>query len=241
MDELTGQVIFNGSEDRAGEVGLAGQQTSNEELLVYAFPGGVRSDDKVEDLPVGELPLKYAIPLARRRLAQRQADSGTVNMPVIGYDRSLLKGTPITPVDRESFETFGSFIITGRTITINRNGVTVNYTGRGMASAVDTYQEIGSTQIALFVGTSVMYEYQIDCTDGYVMFLAGSGPDLSIEARRKVINPFLGWVNLTGGGILDLSPYAGTKQTFQFKIGVTNPISVYTREEAVVMVDIGTP
>jgi hypothetical protein len=236
VDEMRGVVIADYTEDRAGETALSGVQTSSEELLVFAAAGASRSADRVENFPTGELPLRYGIPLARRALLQRQNDSGTVSIPVIGYDSSLRKGIPVTPKYRDDTD-LGTFLITGRTIAIDGNGLIMNLSGRQMAPSPMALDEIEKYARTIEEEESLVFTILIYCLDGYSLSMDPADlTDLGVEVRHAggFIPP--PWIDL-GSGSQGLSDWDGTFQNFEVRVNA-GTVSAVTRRSFSLVVDI---
>jgi hypothetical protein len=230
VDELTGLVIRDDTENRPGEVGLSGQHTSNDELIVYAAPGGTRSVDRVESLSIQELPLKYGIPLGRRILKQRQSDAGTVNIPVLGWDETLRKGFPITAVDPRNGADLGTFLITGRSITIDKTGLVMNLTGRAMAASTQPPAEIERYATVIQASTAQTFSVSLLCLAGNGISLDPTNvSNLSIEARHVEI-PARPWVNLEAGGSIDLAEWDGNTEPFEIRV-TASAVAAVIRED----------
>lgn len=234
VDELTGLVDVDYVEDRVGEVSLSSQTTSSDQMLVFADAGASRSVDRVEEFSIGELPLKYGIPLVRRIIKQRQADAGSIAIPVLGYDKTLQKGTPISPVDRNG-SSIGTFLITGRQIVINRNGAVMNLTGRLMASSSQPLQEIERYAATIGESQELRFTIPIECASGYSLFLSPSPIANAGIFARHVETPEAIFTDLESGS-LSLTPWDGTTETFEISV-IAGAVSSVTRIQFELIVD----
>jgi|GEM_PF-6468301 len=122
IDHLSNAVITDQKDDRPGDVSMYGTQPVQNRILVLDDENATRSTGFVETISVGELPLLYAIPLARRILKNRKYRSKDGRADVIGYDRGLRKGIPVSLVIHNG-EVLGNFLIIGRTISGSAEGV----------------------------------------------------------------------------------------------------------------------
>lgn len=122
VDHVRGIVINPASETRAGDVSLNGSASKQSRVLVFAEDNAVRSTERVEPFAVGQLPLVFAAPLARRRLKKRQSKTGDVSFDLIGFDETIERGTILTAVGR-SAENLGAFLIEGLTVTGDERGI----------------------------------------------------------------------------------------------------------------------
>lgn len=233
VDEMSDLVVVDRVGEKPGEIGMSGVSSTQQELLVLAPGVTARTADFVEDFPVGELPLRYAQPLAERVIVQRQADAGTVSIPVIGYDASLKKGVPIKVGDRDG-NSLGNFLITGRTIDIDASGVIVNLSGRAIAGSDAPLQQIPVYSRTIADSEVLLFTIPVECTDGYTMrVLQGSVADVSIEARHGASGAYTN-IETTE---LDLSPWDGTTQNFQIRI-TAGTVTEHTRVQFDVNVDV---
>lgn len=89
-------------------------QTAGTGEVIVLRPGAVRSNAKMQTLAVGELPVRFAVPLARRRLARRSTLRGTVSL--LGVDLSIGRGSMFELFDRDG-GSLGVFVCEGRTIS----------------------------------------------------------------------------------------------------------------------------
>ncbi len=88
---------------RSGDVSLKGQ-SGGRQIKRYVFP----TDDYtptgklIEDFAVADLPLEYAIPLARRRLLRKTSINQRLTANIIGLDRTIERGTILSVYNRET-------------------------------------------------------------------------------------------------------------------------------------------
>lgn len=105
--------VINATTDaRAGDASTNGASSAQNTIIVLRA-GHVRTDGRLLDLQVGELPLKYATPLARRMLANVRQATGSVVLT--GLNLAFQRGTVFELFDRDGFS-IGSFIVEGRSI-----------------------------------------------------------------------------------------------------------------------------
>lgn len=235
--EVTGQVELDYSEDRPGEIGIPGYTPSQDRILVYKDTGAARSDDRVESISIGEWPLKYGIALARRILLQRQTDAGVVNVPILGYDKTLVKGLPIALYDRPQRGSayLGAYLVTGRRITIDDGGVVMNLSGRVMASSEQPLQEVSSYGRTIGAGETLNFVIPIYCATGYSLFIAPTAvSNLTIMARPVELIP-PAFTDLEADDI-SLTAYAGTVKNFEIEI-TAGAVSVVTHVEFNLLTD----
>ena len=98
---------------RSGDISLNGLTAEQKQMTVLR-PGAVRANTILKPLSVAELPLLYALPLARRRLANRTKRVGTIEL--VGIDLTLQRGGLIELLDRDGVSV-GNYIIDGFSIT----------------------------------------------------------------------------------------------------------------------------
>lgn len=233
IDKINKIVTVDRLAEKAGEVGLPGVASSQEELLVLAPGVTLRTSDFIDNFAGGELPLRYLEPLAQRVIVQRQAGAGTVGIPVIAYDKTLRKGIPIKVGDRDG-NFLGNFLIVGREIDIDASGVIMNLTGRAIPGSTEALQQIPVYARSANSGEVLTFTIPIICTTGYTLrVLQGSVTNVAIEARHGVAGAFTN-IETTE---LDLSPWDGSTENFQVRITV-GTISAVTRIQFDLNVDL---
>jgi hypothetical protein len=231
-DEVKDQVTLDKTEIRAGEIGINGRSSQEQVMPVFAVDNATRSLEQTQDFYVGPLPLKYALPLAKRVLVNKQTKNQDVTLPVIGYDPSLRKDFAIAPKDRDGVS-LGNFLIKGVSITISSQGLLMNLTARELADTDDPLQEISSTSNSIASGAVQTYTIPVDCADGRVLTLDPRPiADLTIEAKRSADSV---WVDFETTDI-DLSPWDGTTQDFDIRV-TAGAVSVLTNRQFVVADD----
>lgn len=129
VDHLTGVVNNEINENRSGEIGLNGLSPKQNRILVFDAENALRTTERVESFHAGEMPLTTALPLARRVLKKRKTKSKALTMNVIGYDPGIKRGSIIAAKHRISAD-LGSFLISGRSVNIGRDGVFMNLNGK---------------------------------------------------------------------------------------------------------------
>lgn len=233
IDEMSGLVVVDRVGEKPGDIGQSGVSSTQQELVVLAPGVTTLSAKLIEDFPVGELPLRYAKPLAERVILQRQAGEGSVSLPVIGFDKALKVGTPVKVGDRNG-DSLGNYLITGRKIDIDASGVIVSLTGRAMAGSNAPLQQTQSYSRTIDAGEVLTFTIPVECTTGYTMrVLQGSVADVLIEARHGSSGAFTN-IETTE---LDLTPWDGTTQNFEIRI-TAGSVSVPTRVQFDVDVDV---
>lgn len=113
--ELVGKAaIVTGSlgEPRTGDAGLPSTGRAGRMLVFADDFAGRTPNTRIETFAVGELPLKHAIPLARRRLKRKTQKNARVSVEIIGWDKSLREGSLVRAVDRETNQVV-QFIVEG--------------------------------------------------------------------------------------------------------------------------------
>ncbi|MBS1797467.1 MAG: hypothetical protein JSS81_26830 [Acidobacteria bacterium] len=123
VDHLRKTETNSFSEPKTGDASINSSTGRPSQILV--LQDGMTAIDRpgnaVESLAVGELPLYFAIPLARRRLAQRAAQKQTGTAQVIGYSPSIERGTFFRLFDRAGAEV-GRFLTIGYRVDVAAMG-----------------------------------------------------------------------------------------------------------------------
>ena len=107
---------------RAGDLSTNARGGTPQQVIVLrrtAGTGSGRSDKKLLTLSAGELPVRYAIPLARRRLANPVTRTGTVTLK--GVRLQFGRGFVMELKTRDG-ESLGNYIVEGRTVTLSNLG-----------------------------------------------------------------------------------------------------------------------
>jgi hypothetical protein len=89
----------------------------------------------------------------------------------------------------------------------------------------DTTAENDTVNLALESLASVIHTVQIDCFSGQSLYMSATVPDLTVEARHGTVGA---WTDLETTAI-DLTPYDGSRETFQIQITAPAAASHYTR------------
>jgi hypothetical protein len=94
IDHLRGAVTRSESEPRTGDASLNGIGGKQKQLRIWAegITQATRTGKPIESFNVGELPLKFAKPLAERRLAARNARKASGTISIAGFDESVERG-----------------------------------------------------------------------------------------------------------------------------------------------------
>jgi hypothetical protein len=116
----TPAVVHNTTTDaRAGDLSTNARGGTPQQTIVLKQTGFTRSNRKLLPLSVGELPIVYAVPLARRRLANPVQRSGSVALK--GLRLQFGRGFVFELFNRDG-GSVGTYIVEGRTITLNNLG-----------------------------------------------------------------------------------------------------------------------
>lgn len=199
----------------AGDVSILTSANGVQEMIVLAADGDPRTLKRIDDFPVAELPLKYAIPLARRELRRRQTAGRQGTVPFIGYDPTLQKGVTVSLYDRDS-NAIGNFIITGLSKTSNNtNGLIMTLTVREVIGSAEPLQRQPAYRTSVESASTWTGTLPIECTDGFFVAIDPGTISGSIEMRHVEV-PAVAYTNLETN-IYDLSPYAGLTEDFEFR------------------------
>lgn len=215
---VAGMYVDRKNSPRTGDVGLNGQFGTPQELFVLETEESTKGVGTFIDLAVGDLPLKYAIPLARRILYKAKYAPANADLTIIGIDDAVSKGAVFTAKDKNGVS-LGVFIAEGYS---GQGGVQGYENGRAVFSHTMTVQgsqiptdvpDAVITSYSLTVGSAsaITITRDIECFDGYEL-TSDTVSDLTVEARISGA-----WTNIETGAI-DLSPYDGTTQTFEIRL-----------------------
>jgi hypothetical protein len=227
IDELTGLVIKDHAEDRAGEISVNGGSSVEKIIPVFAEDNATRSLDRTETMSIDSLPLKYGIPLAKRVLVRKQQTDGTIDLAYIGYDAALAKGVPIAPKDRDG-NSLGNVLIVGRRIEIDDQGLVMVLQTREIVATDEPLQQMSSLEnyaTTIDEGAALVFTVPIACGDGFSLQIDPSTLSLLKVEARHVELPALAWTDLETANI-DLSPWDGDVENFEIRVtsdvGITN-------------------
>lgn len=106
------QILNSTTDARSGDMSTNTSTGSTNQVIVFRS-GVIRATARLGTLAVAELPLKYAEPLARRRLERRKLRRGTITLK--GLKLSIGRGTMFEILDRDGF-TIGVFVCEGRSV-----------------------------------------------------------------------------------------------------------------------------
>lgn len=101
IDHVRGAVSLTYEEPRAGDIGQSDYNTETKPVIVLPEDGGALSGGRVEPFSVGEIPLEYAVPMARRRLKRRREKPYTFQADIFGFVRGISRGQVKALKDRE--------------------------------------------------------------------------------------------------------------------------------------------
>lgn len=210
-DEVNGAVIKDKTEVRAGEIGIHGSSTQTLEYIVFADDNHTRTVERLVDLHIGELPLRYGIPLAERYLRYLQTKGRTCTFSNIGYDPALRKGMTVQVKDRAA-ASMGNFLILGTRLRVSSGGLFIDINAKEIADTTEplTYS---SWATVITESTALVFTIPIECDDDSTL-AASTVADLTVEARLSGVG---GYTNIETG-TLDLSLYAGTTQNFDIRV-----------------------
>jgi hypothetical protein len=213
-------------ERRPGDIGVSGLAATEEAIPVFPTDGHVRDgSERMDYFHIGELPLKFGLPLARRVLLFRRTKGRTADVRHVGYDPTLQQAVPFSPYDRAG-TLIGSFLTEGRRVVFDR-GVTIELRGREMAASAESLQRLGPMTASLEAGDSVTWELPVECATGVELTVSpASVANITIEARHVELPP-LAWTDLEGG-VIDLSPWDGLTEDFEFRF-TAGAVAVPTR------------
>lgn len=211
VDEVVGQVLKDKTEIRVGEIGLPGSSNETKEYIVFADDNHTRTVERLVDLHIGELPLRYGIPLAERYLRYLQTKGRTCTFSHINYDPSLRKGMTIQVKDRTD-TAVGNFLILGTRLRVSIGGLFVDINAKEIADTTNplTYS---SWAHVITESTSLVFTIPIECDSDSVLS-ASTVADLTVEARPSGVG---GYTNIETG-TLDLSAYTGTTQDVDIRV-----------------------
>ena len=233
VDSITGLVIRDYTEDRPGEAGVSGVASSRLTMPVFAEDNPTRSLDYTDELDVGELPLRYALPLAKRVLIQRQTADEPTKLNHVGFDPSLVKSILIAPDDRDG-NPLGNYIIRGRTANFTQEGAFMQLSCDKVANTDLPLNELPSIPRTINSGEALIFEVPIACLAGYSL-ISDVVADLTVEARHKE-TPNLPWEDIELGEV-DLTVFDGTTESFQIRV-TAGAVTEITHREFDVSTDL---
>lgn len=114
IDFLTKVISVNVSEEQVGEIATSSQTAISRRFIVFGY-GGVRNNQRLETLNIGEIPLPYGIALANRKLLRHGLDNVNLSAELIGVDLAIDRGTVVSVIGRDS-QNLGAYLIEGFTI-----------------------------------------------------------------------------------------------------------------------------
>lgn len=105
------------SEPKTGDATLNGSSGRSRKLLVLreGLTQATRTGRPIETFAVGELPLYFAKPLARRMLARRLAKKQSGTIEIAGFDETVERGVFFRVLDRDA-TSFGIFLAEGYSV-----------------------------------------------------------------------------------------------------------------------------
>lgn len=211
VDEVVGQVLRDKTEVRAGEIGINGSSNQTKQYAVFAEDNHTRSVERMVDLHIGELPLRYGIPLAERYVRYLQNKGRTCTFSNVGYDPALRKGMTVQVKDRAD-ASMGNYLILGTRLRVSSGGLFVDINAKEIADTTEplTYS---SWAHVITESTALVFTIPIEC-DSDSTLAASAVADLTVEARLSGVG---GYTNIETG-TLDLSPYTGTTQNFDIRV-----------------------
>lgn len=115
INELGETIPVDDADSMAGDVSLNGLAMQQDSVLVFETDSSPRGTGQIVRFNVNELPMKFAKPLARRRIKRLRAGNNPLRITAIGPHFALRKGMPFNPTGRGG-ESFGICLVTGRKI-----------------------------------------------------------------------------------------------------------------------------
>lgn len=128
VDHLQDQYAAQDEQERDGEVGVNIFVNEQQKIVIFE-PGVSNVTGAVEQVNMGELPLTMAVSLGKRLLRRRLFAPERVAFTIPGADLSLEKGSAFTAKGRGG-EDLGAYIVEGRSIRADQNGLTMNIQAR---------------------------------------------------------------------------------------------------------------
>lgn len=224
-DEVNPSNSVDYFEKRPGDIGVSGIATTNEVVPVFADDVTARTAERIDDFPIGELPLRYGLSRARRELIFQRTKGRRLSLTHLGYDPSLQNGVPIAAYDREG-NAIGNFLIQGRRAIVDR-GLAIVLEAREIAGTTEPLQRLDNQISNIESGESVIWTLPIECSDGLELTIdPTSVANLSIEVRH-VESPDTAWTDLESAA-LDLSPWDGSTEDFEFRF-TADTVTAITR------------
>jgi hypothetical protein len=108
FDHVQNQQLFHQTDPRVGDISLNGGQSRPRKIIVFENEGETITQGRKVSVPVGELPLKYGVELARADLKRLKTINRTSNLTIIGIDLRLDRGTVFIAKDKDGI-TLGTF------------------------------------------------------------------------------------------------------------------------------------
>lgn len=116
IDHIRNVTINAYDEVRPGDNGFPTISTVSRPILVFPETGGALTGKPVVDLSVGELPLTYALPLARRRLRRLRDRPRTFSLAIYGWIDNLRRGAIYVLKDRQGTD-LGTMLVEGYSVS----------------------------------------------------------------------------------------------------------------------------
>ena len=98
IDHLRNTITNSISETRAGESALTEDGRNSRQMVIYR--AGYDKRKKHASLSVGELPLLFALPLAKLELSRILNGETTAQIEISGFDENLQRGTFLDVLNR---------------------------------------------------------------------------------------------------------------------------------------------
>jgi hypothetical protein len=99
---------------RSGDISQSASNSQTAELIVYRQGVTARAGRKLITLAIGDLPLIYGIPLAKRRLQLGRRRSGSITLK--GLNLNFVRGSVLRLLDANG-SAVGNFLVEGRSIS----------------------------------------------------------------------------------------------------------------------------
>lgn len=94
IEDLVRNVITSSSSEvKTGDVALNAQTTRQRRVMVLETDQSTRTGKPLQNFAVGELPLQFAVPLARRKIKRAKSSPGNIAAELPGVDLSIKRGS----------------------------------------------------------------------------------------------------------------------------------------------------
>lgn len=117
IDHLAGTLTNSISDVKTGDISLSARAGRNARLTVWRDGANVDAVNgaKLDQFSLGELPLIFGLPLAKRQLAARLKGRRAVSLEMTGFDSTIRPGQVFKVIDRGASR--GNVLVLGYSIT----------------------------------------------------------------------------------------------------------------------------